>query len=262
MESHIHDNLEIIYVLDGEGAYFVVDKVVNLEKGDCLVINNREIHRARVKKDKLFEIADIHFKKSIIENVNIDNRFKPLNLFFNRDKNFSHKVKLTDNLKTEAEYLIKKLVKEQDYTNTRDKQIMIKLYLLELLFIIERALTAQASHNRIGKSVSSEAERVVKEVLDYINNNITKKLTLGYLSKQAIFSPFYFSRIFKDITGFSIKEYINRKRILLAKELLQGQDIRIIDVCYEVGYENLSYFNFIFKKLVGVSPLKYRKISK
>ncbi|MEK6645709.1 MAG: AraC family transcriptional regulator [Candidatus Firestonebacteria bacterium] len=278
MPSHIHDLLEIVYVLEGKGSYFVVDRVVNLEKGDILVINNKEIHRSRITKKLPFAIINLHFNKELIENVNIDKKFDPVGLFFKRYKNFNHKIKLTDNSRIDAELLLKKMLTEYNvpaevnpenchYTITSIKessQISIKLHLLELLNIIKKSFHLQTNKSSDKKEeyVSSEAERVVKEIVEYINNNITKKLTLNYLAKQAIFSPYYFSRIFKDVTGFSIREYINHKRIILAKELLQKESIRIIDVCYEVGYENLSYFNFIFKKLVGVSPFKYRKISK
>lgn len=261
MQSHIHDPLEIVYTLGGKGSYFVVDKIVNLEKGDCLIINDKETHRARINKDSPFEVVNIHFDKLIIEGVNIDKKFKPLNLFFKKGKNFKHRIKLIDDFRADAELLLKKMLDESKNNNIQS-QISIKLYLLDFLHIIEKSSNQQSNLFAEREHVSNEAERVVKEILDYMNNNITKELTLSHLSKQAIFSPYYFSRVFKDVMGFSIREYINQKRVLLAKELLRKQNIRIINVCYEVGYKNLSYFNFIFKKLTGIPPLRYRKISK
>lgn len=259
MKFHIHDPLEIVYILNGKGSYFVVDRIVNLEKGDCLIINNREIHRARIKKDNPFEVINLHFDKSIIENISLDKDFNPLSLFFKRNKKIKHKIKLIDNFRIEGELLLKKMTDEYKSNNIQS-HVSIKLYLLELLHIIEKSKNSMPDKEQ--KDISSEAERVVKDIVDYINNNITKELTLTHLSKQAIFSPCYFSRIFKDVTGFSTREYINQKRILLAKELLQKEDIRIIDAAYEVGYKDISHFNFIFKKLTGISPFKYRKIYK
>lgn len=67
------------------------------------------------------------------------------------------------------------------------------------------------------------------------------------------------SRIFKKATGYTVTEYINIYRIQESQKLLEDTDMSIADVAQAVGYENMTYYNRVFKKYVETSPLQYRK---
>ena len=74
-----------------------------------------------------------------------------------------------------------------------------------------------------------------------------------------MFSQSYFSYLFKSITSKTFIEYLNQLRILKAMELLKTTDKRVLDICYEVGYNNVNNFNRLFRQQTGTSPLVYRK---
>jgi len=101
----------------------------------------------------------------------------------------------------------------------------------------------------------------IEKVINFIHLNYQNQLTLDDLTKVAHLSKFYFLRIFKDNIGISPYEYLITYRINKAKELLLSTDSTVSDICKTVGFND--YVNFIrtFKKIVDLTPLKYRRQS-
>lgn len=110
--------------------------------------------------------------------------------------------------------------------------------------------------NDINKNKISKA---VLEAKNYIDINYGKELTLEDVSRVVSVSPQYFSKLFKEETGFNFIEYLTNSRIEKAKELIKNSPMSMKEVCYEVGYNDPNYFSRLFKKIVGVSPTDYLK---
>ena len=72
----------------------------------------------------------------------------------------------------------------------------------------------------------------------------------------------YLGRLFKKETGMCIGDYINLRRLEIAKELLASTDDKIISISSSVGFNNVTYFNRLFKKQTGLTPLQYRSKKK
>ena len=71
-------------------------------------------------------------------------------------------------------------------------------------------------------------------------------------------TSFYICKLFKRHTGMNFTEYVSRLRIDRAKELLANPNLRISEIAYEVGFQSLTHFNRIFRKLEGQAPTAYR----
>ena len=71
-------------------------------------------------------------------------------------------------------------------------------------------------------------------------------------------STFYFCKIFKKSTGTHFTDYLSRVRVEKARNLLLNPNLRISEIAYEVGFQSLTHFNRVFKKLLGQSPTEYR----
>ena len=97
------------------------------------------------------------------------------------------------------------------------------------------------------------------EVLEYINNNLEKPIAIDDISEIANFNRFYFMHKFKDLIGCTVLEYINNRRIKKAIDLLRNTDKKIIEIAYEVGFNNLSNFYYCFKKNTRQKPQYYRR---
>ncbi len=103
---------------------------------------------------------------------------------------------------------------------------------------------------------------LVLKILDYIDNNLYKKITMDELSRVFFFNKDYIMRIFKKELGMTIIDYINRKRIYNSLEELKTTDDMMLKVALKHGYVSQEYFSEIFSKYMGVNPLTYRKFTK
>lgn len=104
--------------------------------------------------------------------------------------------------------------------------------------------------------------REIQKVLEYINENITKNISLEEAAKVANMSPFYLSKLFKKETEVNFVSYVSMKKIQKAKEWLVNTDEPIGNIAMELGYNEPNYFSKVFKKVEGVTPTSYRKNKK
>ena len=87
-------------------------------------------------------------------------------------------------------------------------------------------------------------------------------LNLDEISSQACFSRYHFLRLFRQAFNKTPHQYLVARRIERAKELLSSRDLRVTDICFEVGFESLGSFSSLFHKTVGHAPITYREKSR
>ena len=119
----------------------------------------------------------------------------------------------------------------------------------------QRELLALASE----EDSSSGTQHFEKLILEQLSN---PNLALGELAKQLGFSTNYLSLLIKKELGMSFQEYVTQQRIQRAKRLLLSTDMKIYEVALAVGIEDMNYFSYRFKSIVGVSPKSYRSGAK
>jgi AraC family transcriptional regulator len=98
----------------------------------------------------------------------------------------------------------------------------------------------------------------LRRVIEYINDNLTKDLTLAEIAQVAGMNPHYFSRAFRQSTGIPPHRYVMNSRIEKAKRLLTDDELSLVEVGLSVGFQNQSHFTTLFHKLTGVTPKAYR----
>jgi len=100
---------------------------------------------------------------------------------------------------------------------------------------------------------------IVEKIREYIDKNyMCEDISLSLLADEMLYSIPYMEKLFKDMTGKPIKEYITEKRIEEAKRLLETENLKILEIGEKVGYKNVKSFTSIFKKYQGESPSEYR----
>jgi AraC-like DNA-binding protein/ligand-binding sensor protein len=99
---------------------------------------------------------------------------------------------------------------------------------------------------------------VIARARNYIHEHQTEELSLGQVAKAVNMSSFYFCKMFKKVTGINFTNYVARVRIEKSKNLLLNRNLRVSEIAFEVGFQSLTHFNRVFKKLIGQSPTKYR----
>ncbi len=100
---------------------------------------------------------------------------------------------------------------------------------------------------------------ILKPALAFIAAHYTQQLTLEQVAEQVALSPTYFSRIFKQETGYTFVEYLTRLRLEKVKRLLRTTRLSLAEISYAVGYQNPNYLSERFKVLEGMTPSAYRR---
>lgn len=113
--------------------------------------------------------------------------------------------------------------------------------------------------DRVVLDQSNTEPKVVQQAKEYIRQNLGERIALADVAEHVGVSTFYFCKVFKQSTGMTLTEYINRKRIELTKLKLLNPEARVVEIAFEVGYQSLSQFNRSFRKIVGKSPTEYRR---
>jgi AraC-like DNA-binding protein len=99
---------------------------------------------------------------------------------------------------------------------------------------------------------------VITRAKEYIHEHQTEELSLGQVAKAVNTSTFYFCKMFKKVTGINFTDYLSRVRIEKSKNLLLNPNLRVSEIAFEVGFQSLTHFNRVFKKILGQSPTEYR----
>jgi len=99
----------------------------------------------------------------------------------------------------------------------------------------------------------------INKVIDYVNNNLNKSISLEELAAVAFFSPFHFHRIFVAVTGETVNNFTNRIRNEKAARLLRFSKKSISEISIECGFSSASTLSRLFKQYFGISPSAYRK---
>jgi AraC-like DNA-binding protein len=102
------------------------------------------------------------------------------------------------------------------------------------------------------------AEKAIKRTIGIMWNRYHDPLTLEELADEAIFSKFYYSRLFRDVTGISPGRFLSAIRLYMAKRHLLESPASVTDISYRVGYNSLGTFTSRFTRSVGTSPARYR----
>ena len=93
----------------------------------------------------------------------------------------------------------------------------------------------------------------------FIDHCYDHPLNLDQISEKACFSRYHFLRLFRQAFKKTPHQYLTERRIEKAKELLTADDLRVTDVCFEVGFQSLGSFSSLFHKWVGHAPASYRE---
>ena len=104
-----------------------------------------------------------------------------------------------------------------------------------------------------------ETLRRLGRARDFIDHCYDHPLNLDQISEKACFSRYHFLRLFRQAFKKTPHQYLIERRIEKAKELLGGDELRVTDVCFEVGFQSLGSFSTLFHRYVGHAPIAYRE---
>jgi AraC-like DNA-binding protein len=250
---HFHPEYEIQVVTSTTGKYFVGDYIGSFEPGNLVMTGTNLPHNwvSNVPQgDRVDERCLIlQFNTEVVANaIKVFPELKCVESLLDASR---WGVLFTPKTGAAAEPIMREMLGAQGM-----RRITLFIALLDLLVhSTEQVKLASAAYRA---DPARYAETRINHVLSYIGKNLSQELRETELAELAGQSASAFSRYFRRHTGVPFVQYVNRLRINLACQLLMSGELSITDICYQVGFNNLSNFNRQFLLLKEMSPSKWR----
>jgi AraC-like DNA-binding protein len=145
---------------------------------------------------------------------------------------------------------------EQAYFSTRIVPSKQHESIVKLLAIFAQHLSILS--NQVLVQQENAEPPVIRRAKEFIQERQAEDISLGQVAKAVNTSTFYFCKMFKKITGINFTDYLSRVRIEKSKNLLLNPNLRVSEIAFEVGFQSLTHFNRVFKKVLGQTPTDYR----
>lgn len=241
---HKHENhLEITFVYDGKGIYQVDDKIYEVKQGDIIICNKDILHDEPCDSQSNFARYCLS-----INNIKLDGL----------DSNCIIDDKKCPVFSSKLYYVYLKSIFDIMFVMMNDKNLnMYEEY--NHLSKVVLSIVMEIVNNNDDEFIDMHSDDLYSEVKKYIDENFHSELTLVNIAKIFSVSQSYLSHMFKKKSGYSVVNYIIRRRIGEAQTLLITTNKSITDIAIKVGYSHVTNFNIAFSKYIGISPSQYRK---
>ena len=148
--------------------------------------------------------------------------------------------------------LLSEMVDEYEHKQFGSNEIF-RCHLKEILIFTLRMLVQPAK---------AYSDSIINEVISFANKHYQEPLTLQTFCDQTHYNLSYISRRFKQETGMTFREYVQKTRIEKSCELLAGSDMTVSEIARAVGYDDIQFFHSVFKRLLHMTPKEYQKLSR
>lgn len=250
VQLHWHNNIEIMRMLQGTAEITIGTETFQAAAGDILIINQEELHRI-VSEDPTLTYSTFIFPIQALAFASGDDAQAYLEPLMQNTMRFP--VRITEPKQRNILGSILQQILSVMEQKEAGYELMVKALFLQLIAEIIRRRQLIA----VQQSPSQKSERL-KQILEYIQQNYPTALTISTMAETFHMSEKYFSRYFRTATGQNFTAYLNTVRVEKARSLLRETDRTVLEISFECGYENVSYFNRVFRNQMGISPLKYR----
>lgn len=254
--SHIHEAVEIIYVTAGNHDFYVNQQHFLVKQGDLMLFRSNTIHRIVSRETDWNRYYVLMIKPSVLYELASKDRAAEylLRLVLEGGKCHWTKSELENSPIREA------FEKQITLFNSSDpcRDLSLKIGSFQIVLEILRDIFQNEEDSEELHGSGENTARIYKTI-SYINHHYGEDIDAQKCCTALNISYSYFSRSFKAITGRSFKEYVNFVRVNQAERMLLSTSKSIMDVAFDCGFNNVSYFIKVFKQLKGSTPLSYRK---
>ena len=236
--DHCHDRYEITYLISSSGRYIVEGSEHKFTRGTLILLNPTSYHNVSVETESKIEAYTIHFSKAVLP-----------------DKVVTLLDRLSDVAEGRGIFFSQRCISEPlincferfsvcDRLNDEERQAFIPLVLAEIIILL---------HAAEGERMRAAEGELGARVAKYLSSNIHRNLSLEALARRFFVSKYYLCRAFKSYHGISLHAYINQKRIVYARQLIES-GMTASDAAERVGFGDYSAFYRAYIRIVGHSP--------
>lgn len=248
--THFHNELELIYVIEGAAQYTVFDEEITVEAGNIIFFNKQVEHSSRTLGH--LRIVLLQFGADLLRDF-FAGRAAAFDELLSKDFKY-----LVIDTRSRAEFAVLPDLMLSTVYEFNEKapayEFVIISNILKMLTAILRADASKSYNGYIARKSRPASDLVIQ----YIADNYNRDITIAEVAAHFHFSTSYFSHLFKEITGMSFVKYLNEYRINSSKKLLMSPRHTITSAMVQVGFTNRSYYNRLFKRTTGFTPQEFR----
>ncbi len=241
MHQHA-DIAEILLIVNGHGRYSIGMHRCDIGGGDVILCNCGMLHDEFPESDEVYETICIGIRGLALEKLApgqlVDESISPI---FHQPAQFKE-------LETLGRMILAHVGKK-NHTN----RMLCQNLMLAMLELVQQMAAGMKP-----EAVPQDQELIV-QVEKYIDTYYARELSIERLSQRFFVSSYHLAHLFKRYTGYTIKQYILRRRIGEAQVRLYETADSVSDIAHAVGFEDAAYFSRLFSKYVGMSPREYRE---
>ena len=235
-EPHFHSKAEIIYCFSGFQKIKIGENLYTLEGGEAALIFPGTVHEYISVKDAegtecIVVVADTDVFSALMPCITSHRPKNPI-------------VKVTSET---VKYAFRKITETESETELAGWTYLI--------------LSDVIREDNLISVKNSEDFKIAPTLVEYINNNFRKPLTIKFLSKEFGYSESYIAHVFCDRLKIPFRTYLGDVRSKYAANLMKTTGKNLTEIAYECGYENVNTFCRCFKRCYGVTPSAYKKNS-
>lgn len=265
-QRHVHATIELFFLIEGERFMFVDQETYRLRAGNAMLVNHDLIHKTSVAmgcppnhRNFILQLDKTVFD-GLLRQLGYPS-FERFGSIYGGVTGFSPE---------DWSLILSIIGRFKDACNSSFGQkesnpelnSFLLLQALELLGIFARSRRLElADSYKPEKShiVASGVHQKVHDIAMYLQNNSHENLALDDIADRFFMSKSYLTRIFRNVTGFSVVEYNRFIKVRKAQSLLRDTDMTVTDIAAQTGFGNITYFEKVFKQTTGQSPAQYRK---
>ena len=251
---HLHDEFELIIILKSHGKLYVGNNVTNFSDGDLFLFAPGLPHcfynsRGFEKGNEMAHAVVVFFKRD----------------FLGSDFYKKTEVSQLNRLISGSEFGVQVLNPSKSILNRminlKEKKNLERLgdFILILNELASKKLLKLLSTENLICAASLRQSKVINDVYRYVAENFQKEITFSTAASVANMQRAAFCRYFKRKTKKKFTEFVNETRVMHARKLLAETDKTVIEVAFECGYKNTSYFNRQFRINCSVAPSEFRE---
>jgi AraC-like DNA-binding protein len=240
----VHTHHELYYLKSGKTRYLVDDEIYPVEEGNLVFIPAGHYHMTDSGCLGMVERSLLSFDGELFDadTVAVLDALSSQTLI-------SIPVNHIDGLESLFDSMERSLALDGALG-----EAVRKIHALAILSFVVR-------HKRPAEPAVSESDRIVHEITEYVSTHYGEELTLASLSHRFSVSESHLSRKFKEVAGMGLCEYVTHVRIMNAERLLRGGAVSVTSVAEQCGFNDSNYFSTVFKRIKGITPLRFARSS-
>lgn len=263
---HSHKEFYEIYLFhSGDCKYLINNRIYELQPGDIIILDGMTLHKPNPRPGSTYTRSTLHFSPiwlrellSVLGVPHLLDPFQKLNNCLLRT-GYDEAGHFVDGQIKQISGVLTQMNEEMQHTGKKNEllETEVKLQLVQLLIGIYKM-----SQKELAQVTSKKTEKELhaESIATWINTHYAEKISLKRLAEELNLSKYYASHVFKEVTGFTVMEYVMGCRLNQVKYLMEMEpDQSLSEVSRAAGFESVAHFSRYFKEKVGITPSQYRK---